>query len=348
MSMQRLEDASEKNRIESLASVRMDIKLPYHTTDSIRSKSTYSKFETLIADLIKRTIVPCKTAISDAEEQDSESEELILVGGVSRTPKVQHVGQEIYGRESSKSLNPDQIQGQVLSGNSTEILFLDAAPLSLGIETLGGVFTKLITRNTTIPTKKSRVFSTATNAQTQVDIKVCQGEREMAADNKILGQFSLIGIPPALRGIPRIEVTFEIGTNGIVHVSARDRGTGKEQKILIQSFGGLSKVDIENMVRNAEKFAEEDKQKIRIVEAVNQAEGVIHETETKMEVFKDQLAIHEYQKLKEKITKTRQVLDNYENETSAKIRETTDELQQESLRLFEMVYKKVYTRVNYR
>jgi molecular chaperone DnaK len=264
-------------------------------------------------------------------------------------PKVQETVQEIFGRAPSKSVNPDEavavgaaVQGGVLSGNVTEILLLDVTPLSLGIETLGGVFTKLINRNTTIPTKKSQVFSTAADGQTQVEIKVCQGEREMATDNKILGQFSLIGIPPAPRGIPQIEVTFDIDANGIVHVSARDKGTGKEQQIVIQSSGGLSKDDIENMIRNAEKFATADKQKKDIVEAVNLAEGIIHDTESKMDEFKDQLPAEECQKLKEKITKTREVLANKDNETPEKIRETTNEVQQASLKLFEMAYKKVF------
>lgn len=263
-------------------------------------------------------------------------------------PKVQETVQEIFGRTPSKAVNPDEavavgaaVQGGVLSGNVTEILLLDVTPLSLGIETLGGVFTKLINRNTTIPTKKSQVFSTAADGQTQVEIKIGQGEREMAADNKVLGQFSLIGIPPAPRGIPQIEVTFDIDANGIVHVSARDKGTGKEQQIVIQSSGGLSKDDIENMVRNAEKFAAEDKKKKELVEVINQAESIIHDTESKMEEFKDQLPADECQKLKEKISRTREVLMNKDNEPPEKIREVTHDLQQSSLKLFEMAYKKV-------
>lgn len=353
MAMQRLKEAAEKAKIELSSSMQTDINLPYLTMDAagpkhMNLKLTRTKFEQLVADLIKRTIEPCKKAIQDAEVSKADIKEVILVGGMSRMPKVQEVVQEIFGRAPSKAVNPDEavavgaaVQGGVLSGNVTEILLLDVTPLSLGIETLGGVFTKLINRNTTIPTKKSQVFSTAADGQTQVEIKVCQGERDMAADNKMLGQFSLVGIPPAPRGVPQIEVTFDIDANGIVNVSARDKGTGKEQQIVIQSSGGLSKDDIENMIKNAEKFAEADRKKKELVETINQAEAVIHDTEAKMEEFKDQLPSEEYEKLKEKITKTREVLANKENETPEKIKETVNELQQSSLKLFEMAYKKV-------
>merc|ERR1712200_29242 len=265
-------------------------------------------------DLTKKTVEPCMKALKDAECTKSDIGDVILVGGMSRMPKVQDTCKDIFGKVPSKAVNPDEAvavgaatQGGVLSGDVTDVLLLDVTPLSLGIETLGGVFTKLIQRNTTIPTKKSQVFSTAADGQTQVEIKVYQGEREMAADNKILGQFSLIGIPPAPRGVPQIEVTFDIAANGIVHVSARDKGTGKEQQIVIQSSGGLSKDEIENMVRNAEQYAQEDQIKRDRVEAVNSAEGIVHDTETKME----------------------------------EIKEVTSELQQASLKLFEMAYKKM-------
>lgn len=255
---------------------------------------------------------------------------------------------EIFGRVPSKAVNPDEavavgaaIQGGVLAGGVTDILLLDVTPLSLGIETLGGVFTKLIQRNTTIPTKKSQVFSTAADGQTQVEIKVYQGEREMAADNKILGQFSLIGIPPAPRGVPQIEVTFDIDANGIVHVSARDKGTGKEQQIVIQSSGGLSKDEIENMVRNAEQFAKEDQIKRDRVEAVNHAEGIVHDTESKMEEFKDQLPAEECAKLKDQIAAVREALANKDSKTPEDIKKITSDLQQASLKLFEMAYKKM-------
>jgi len=221
------------------------------------------------------------------------------------------------------------------------VLLLDVTPLSLGIETLGGVMTKLITRNTTIPTKKAQVFSTAADGQTQVEIKVYQGEREMAAANKILGQFQLVGIPPAPRGVPQVEVAFDIDANGIVHVSARDKGTGREQQIVIQSSGGLSKDDIENMVRDAEKFADEDKVKKEKIEATNQAEGIIHDTETKMDEFKDQLPAEECDKLKQHITEVKEVLSRKDEESIDNIKEATNKLQQASLKLFEMAYKKM-------
>ncbi|KAI2803530.1 Stress-70 protein, mitochondrial [Blomia tropicalis] len=353
MAMQRLKEAAEKAKIELSSSLQTDINLPYLTMDAsgpkhLNMKLTRSKFESLVADLIKRTVEPCKKAISDAEVNKSDIKEVILVGGMSRMPKVQELVQEIFGRAPSKAVNPDEavavgaaVQGGVLSGNVTEILLLDVTPLSLGIETLGGVMTKLINRNTTIPTKKSQVFSTAADGQTQVEIKCYQGEREMAGNNKLLGQFSLVGIPPAPRGVPQIEVTFDIDANGIVNVSARDKGTGKEQQIVIQSSGGLSKDDIENMIKNAEKFAEADKKKREIVETVNQAEGIIHDTESKMEEFKDQLPSEEYEKLKEKISQTREVLANKDNETPEKIKEVCNDLQQSSLKLFEMAYKKM-------
>merc|ERR1712168_1210189 len=257
----------------------MDASGPKH----MNLKLTRAKFESLVADLVKRSVGPCQKAMQDAEVKKSDVGEVLLVGGMSRRPKVQSTVNEVFGRSPSKSVNPDEavamgaaIQGGVLAGDVTDILLLDVTPLSLGIETLGGVFTKLIDRNTTIPTKKGQVFSTAADGQTQTEIKVHQGEREMAADNKLLGQFTLVGIPPAPRGVPQIEVTFDIDANGIVNVSARDKGTGKEQQIVIQSSGGLSKDAIENMVRDAEKFAEEDRVKKERIENCNQAEGIIH------------------------------------------------------------------------
>merc|ERR1712157_223448 len=253
-----------------------------------------------------------------------------------------------YKKEPSKGVNPDEavamgaaIQAGVLAGDVTDVLLLDVTPLSLGIETLGGVFTKLISRNTTIPTKKSQVFSTAADGQTQVELKVHQGEREMAADNKLLGQFQLQGIPPMPRGVPQIEVTFDIDANGIVNVHARDKGTGKEQQIVIQSSGGLSKDEIENMVRAAESHAEADKEKKDRIEAVNQAEGIIHDTESKMEEYKDQLPSEEYDKLKTKIEETKTMLANKDNESGEDIKAKVSDLQQASLKLFEMAYKKM-------
>ncbi|CAG9836002.1 unnamed protein product [Diabrotica balteata] len=264
MAMQRLKEAAEKAKIELSSSLQTDINLPYLTMDAsgpkhMNLKLSRSKFESLVGDLIKRTINPCQKALKDAEVSKTDVGEVLLVGGMTRMPKVQSTVQDIFGKQPSRAVNPDEavavgaaVQGGVLAGDVTDVLLLDVTPLSLGIETLGGVFTRLINRNTTIPTKKSQVFSTAADGQTQVEIKVHQGEREMATDNKLLGQFSLIGIPPAPRGVPQIEVTFDIDANGIVHVSARDKGTGKEQQIVIQSSGGLSKDEIENMVKNAE------------------------------------------------------------------------------------------------
>merc|ERR1719334_2565716 len=311
-------------------------------------KLSRAKFESLTENLIKRTEEPCKKALQDAEVSKSDIKEVLLVGGMSRMPKVQTLVQNLFGRPPSKSVNPDEavavgaaIQGGVLAGDVTDVLLLDVIPLSLGIETLGGVMTKLIQRNTTIPTRKSQVFSTAADGQTQVEIKVMQGEREMALDNKMLGQFSLVGIPPAPRGVPQIEVTFDIDANGIVNVSARDKGTGREQQIVIQSSGGLSKDDIENMVKNAEQYAEEDKKKKAIVEAVNKAEGIIHDTETKMEEYKDQLPSEEYDKLKVKIEETKTMLANKDNESGEDIEAKVSDLQQASLKLFEMAYKKM-------
>ncbi|KAH7979487.1 hypothetical protein HPB49_009555 [Dermacentor silvarum] len=353
MAMQRLKEAAEKAKIELSSSVQTDINLPYLTMDQsgpkhMTLKLSRSKFEGLVGDLIRRTVDPCKKAMQDGEVKRTDIGEVLLVGGMTRMPKVQETVQEIFGKQPSKAVNPDEavavgaaIQGGVLAGDVTDVLLLDVTPLSLGIETLGGVFTKLINRNTTIPTKKSQVFSTAADGQTQVEIKVHQGEREMACDNKLLGQFSLVGIPPAPRGVPQIEVTFDIDANGIVHVSARDKGTGKEQQIVIQSSGGLSKEEIENMIKNAERYAEADRQKKETVEAVNQAEGIIHDTESKMDEFKDQLPEEECNKLKEKITKVREILSNKDKESAESIKQATNDLQQASLKLFEMAYKKL-------
>ncbi|XP_041476598.1 stress-70 protein, mitochondrial isoform X1 [Lytechinus variegatus] len=353
MALQRVREAAEKAKIELSSSLQTDINLPYLTMDQsgpkhMNLKLSRAKFESLTEHLIKRTVEPCKKAIQDAEINKSDIKEVLLVGGMSRMPKVQQLVQDLFGRQPSKSVNPDEavavgaaIQGGVLAGDVTDVLLLDVTPLSLGIETLGGVFTKLINRNTTIPTKKAQVFSTAADGQTQVEIKVCQGEREMALDNKTLGQFQLVGIPPAPRGVPQIEVTFDIDANGIVNVSARDKGTGKEQQIVIQSSGGLSNDEIENMVRAAEKFAAEDKIKKERVEIVNSAENIIHDTETKMEEFKDQLPEEECSKLKEQIANVKEVLADKDNKSPKDIREASSALQQASLKLFEMAYKKM-------
>ena len=353
MAMQRVKEAAEKAKMELSSSLQTDINLPYLTMDAsgpkhMNLKMSRAQLEQLCGDLVKRTIKPCEKAIQDAEVSKGDIGEIVLVGGMTRMPKVQQTVQQIFGKTPSKSVNPDEavamgaaIQGGVLAGNVTDVLLLDVTPLSLGIETLGGVFTKLITRNTTIPTKKSQVFSTAADGQTQVEIKVHQGEREMALDNKLLGQFQLVGIPPAPRGVPQIEVTFDIDANGIVNVSARDKGTGREQQIVIQSSGGLSKDEIENMIKKAEQYAEEDKQRKEKVEIVNQAENLIHDTESKMEEFKDQLPKEKCDEIKEEITKLREFLADKDSKSVEEIREALNSVTQKSLQLFEMAYKKM-------
>ncbi|XP_065216791.1 heat shock 70 kDa protein cognate 5 [Planococcus citri] len=353
MAMQRLKEAAEKAKIELSSSLQTDINLPYLTVDAsgpkhMNLKLTRAKFEQLVGELIKKTIAPCQKALQDAEVNKSDIGEVLLVGGMTRMPKVQSTVQEIFGKPPSRAVNPDEavavgaaVQGGVLAGDVTDVLLLDVTPLSLGIETLGGVFTRLISRNTTIPTKKSQVFSTAADGQTQVEIKVCQGEREMASDNKLLGQFTLVGIPPAPRGVPQIEVTFDIDANGIVHVSARDKGTGKEQQIVIRSSGGLSKDEIENMVKRAEEYSQQDKVKKERVEAINQAEGIIHDTETKMVEYQSQLPQEETEKLSKLIDELKNVISNKEEADPEQVRKATSELQQSSLKLFEIAYRKM-------
>jgi molecular chaperone DnaK len=291
LALQRLKESAEKAKIELSSTTQTEINLPFITADAtgpkhLTMKLTRAKFEALVDDLIQKTIDPCKQALKDAGLSAAEINEVVLVGGMTRMPKVQEVVKQLFGKEPHKGVNPDEvvaigaaIQAGVLQGDVKDVLLLDVTPLSLGIETLGGVFTRLIDRNTTIPTKKSQVFSTAEDAQTAVTIRVFQGEREMASDNKMLGQFDLIGIPPAPRGVPQIEVTFDIDANGIVNVSAKDKGTGKEQQIRIQASGGLSEADIQKMVKDAEAHAEEDKKRKAQVEAKNHAEALVHSTE---------------------------------------------------------------------
>ena len=302
LALQRLKEAAEKAKIELSSASQTEINLPFITADQtgpkhLTMKLTRAKFEQLVDDLVQRTIDPCKAALKDAGLKPAEIDEVVLVGGMTRMPKIQEIVKQFFGKEPHKGVNPDEvvaigaaIQAGVLQGDVKDVLLLDVTPLSLGIETLGGVFTRLIDRNTTIPTKKSQVFSTAEDSQSAVTIRVFQGEREMAADNKLLGQFDLVGIPPAPRGVPQIEVTFDIDANGIVNVSAKDKGTGKEHQIRIQASGGLSDADIEKMVKDAEAHAESDKKRRALVEARNQAESLVHSSEKSLKEYGDKVS----------------------------------------------------------
>merc|ERR1711892_379265 len=299
--VQRIKEAAENAKIELSSSTQTDINLPYLTMDAtgpkhLNLKMTRAQFEGIVDKLLQRTVEPCNKAIKDSEFSKNEIDEVILVGGMTRMPKVVEIVANVFGKPASKSVNPDEavaigaaIQGGVLARNVTDVLLLDVTPLSLGIEVMGGVMDKMIMRNTTIPTKKQKTYSTAADGQTQVEIKIFQGEREMAAENKLLGNFQLGGIPPAPRGVPQIEVTFDIDANGIVNVSSRDKGTGKEMTITVQSSGGLSKDQIENMLKDAEKYAEKDKKLKELIEMRNRCDSQLHDIETKLDDFKDQL-----------------------------------------------------------
>jgi len=348
LALQRLKEAAEKAKIELSSAAQTEVNLPFITADAsgpkhLTMKLTRAKFEALVDDLIQKTVGPCKAALKDAGLSAGEIQEVVLVGGMTRMPKVQEVVKNFFGKEPHKGVNPDEvvamgaaIQAGVLQGDVKDVLLLDVTPLSLGIETLGGVFTRLIDRNTTIPTKKGQVFSTAEDSQSAVTIRVFQGEREMAAHNKMLGQFDLVGIPPAPRGVPQIEVTFDIDANGIVNVSAKDKGTGKEQQIRIQASGGLSEADVEKMVKDAEEHAAEDKERKALVEAKNHGEALVHSTEKSLKDYGDKVSAADKSAIETAIADLKSAL---EGEDAEAIKEKTNALAQSAMKLGEAMYQ---------
>ena len=350
MALQRLKDAAEKAKIELSSSTNTEINLPFITADAtgpkhLQASLSRSKFDQLTGDLIRKTVIPCQNALRDAGLKASDIDEVILVGGSTRIPQVQAVVKEIFGKEPNKGVNPDEvvaigagIQGSILKGDVKDVLLLDVTPLSLGIETMGGINTKLIERNTTIPTHKSQVFSTAADNQTAVSIVVLQGEREMASQNRVLGKFDLVGIPAAPRGIPQIEVSFDIDANGIVQVSAKDLGTGKSQEIKIESSSGLPKDEIEKMVKDAEAHAEEDKKLKEKVDARNMADTLIYGTEKSLKEYGDKISADDKAKIEEKLSSLKKTLEN-QDASIDEIKKGTEELQTASYKLAEEIYK---------
>ncbi len=348
LALQRLKESAEKAKIELSSTTQTEINLPFITADAsgpkhLTMKLTRAKFEALVEDLIQKTIQPCKQALKDAGISAAQINEVVLVGGMTRMPKVQEVVKQLFGKEPHKGVNPDEvvavgaaIQAGVLQGDVKDVLLLDVTPLSLGIETLGGVFTRIIDRNTTIPTKKSQVFSTAEDNQNAVTIRVFQGEREMAADNKLLGQFDLVGIPPAPRGVPQIEVTFDIDANGIVNVQAKDKATAKEQQIRIQASGGLTESDIEKMVKDAEAHAEEDKKRKAAVEAKNHAEALVHSTEKALSEHGSTVGDADRTAIENAIADLKEAL---KGDDASAIQTKTNALAQASMKLGEAMYK---------